>query len=596
MSGSQPETRAGRVFFSPFFMAFDFFTLRFLAADLQQHLGGKKINRVGSSSRELGFSCEKSGHVYVRAGAQGYLCLMAGRLPAYLSDQSGPVRYLLQARVEAVWAERRDRIIRIRLSREDRTGTTTYGQLIVELFSPRCQVALIREKNGQILGLWPESGGRGRHERLVVGQPYIAPPVQHRLLPGEDDFALFCEVARKEERRVDEFLAGSLVGMGRAIVPEVLYRTGQAGQVKTSELDEGHLRTLWEGVVELYTHLPESGGFVWKTGAQYAFSALEPTYRGADRVRLPTISQAMVRALEENQSAEGDRQRGREVKQVLTRVLNAARRKIQAIQEDLEEASRVEELEKKGNVLMAQLGQVPSGVSQVELPDVYDISGKARIEIELKVQRSPAENARWFLKTAKKYRRRRQILPGRLELLQGEVKNLEEMLQRLADGEVPDADTLQKWLGGRSVMTTKNTSPGYREIAAHPRRYRTSQGWSVWAGRNNKENDVLTHRLAAQNDIWFHAHGYAGSHVVLRREGRPDDPSGRTLEEAAGIAAYWSKGKTARKVPVVYTLVKYVSKPRGGAPGKALLKREKTLMVEPALLPEEDQVDPQRLF
>jgi predicted ribosome quality control (RQC) complex YloA/Tae2 family protein len=89
--------------------------------------------------------------------------------------------------------------------------------------------------------------------------------------------------------------------------------------------------------------------------------------------------------------------------------------------------------------------------------------------------------------------------------------------------------------------------------------------------------------MAAQNDMWFHAHGYPGSHVILKREGRKDEPSKQTLEEAAAIAAFWSKGKSAKKVPVVYTLAKYVSKPRGGAPGQAVLKREKTLIVEPQI-------------
>jgi len=108
-------------------------------------------------------------------------------------------------------------------------------------------------------------------------------------------------------------------------------------------------------------------------------------------------------------------------------------------------------------------------------------------------------------------------------------------------------------------------------------------GWTVLAGRNNRENDQLTHRSAAPNDIWFHAHGYAGAHVVLRRDDRREEPGARNLEEAAAVAAFWSKGKTAKKVPVIYTTVKYVSKPRGGAPGQAVVRREKTLIVEPRL-------------
>ena len=128
---------------------------------------------------------------------------------------------------------------------------------------------------------------------------------------------------------------------------------------------------------------------------------------------------------------------------------------------------------------------------------------------------------------------------------------------------------------------------GRQDSPAHPRRYLTSSGWSVWAGRNNQENDRLTHRMASQNDLWFHARGYSGSHVILRREGRKDEPSRKTLEEAAAVAAWWSKGRTASKVPVIYTLAKYVSRPRGGPPGLASVRREKTLMVRPGLLPGE---------
>ena len=94
--------------------------------------------------------------------------------------------------------------------------------------------------------------------------------------------------------------------------------------------------------------------------------------------------------------------------------------------------------------------------------------------------------------------------------------------------------------------------------------------------------------MAAQNDMWFHAHGYPGSHVILRREGRKEEPSKQSLGEAAGVAAFWSKGKSAKKVPVVYTLAKYVSKPKGGAPGQAIMKREKTIIVEPKVLVESE--------
>ena len=122
-----------------------------------------------------------------------------------------------------------------------------------------------------------------------------------------------------------------------------------------------------------------------------------------------------------------------------------------------------------------------------------------------------------------------------------------------------------------------------------PRRYSTSEGWTVLVGRDDRENDILTHRVAAQDDVWFHAHGCPGSHVVLRREGRKDEPSKHALQEAAGVAAYWSKARGAKTVPVNYTLVKYVRKPKGATPGLVVIEREKTLFVQPNLLPRVDE-------
>lgn len=115
----------------------------------------------------------------------------------------------------------------------------------------------------------------------------------------------------------------------------------------------------------------------------------------------------------------------------------------------------------------------------------------------------------------------------------------------------------------------------------HPRSYETKDGWTVLVGRSNQENDYLTHRIAHPEDYWFHAHGVPGSHVVLLREGRKDNPSAKTIEEAAAIAAFFSKARHSSKAPVIYTQKKYVRKPRGTKAGLAMCQREKSIMVLP---------------
>ena len=114
-----------------------------------------------------------------------------------------------------------------------------------------------------------------------------------------------------------------------------------------------------------------------------------------------------------------------------------------------------------------------------------------------------------------------------------------------------------------------------------PRRLKSREGWDVLIGRNNEGNDYLTHHLARPEDYWFHVHGAAGSHVVLRRGKGKNEPSKQTVEEVAAWTAFYSQARTAGKVPVIVTRKKYVRKPRKAPPGSALCEREKTVMVKP---------------
>jgi predicted ribosome quality control (RQC) complex YloA/Tae2 family protein len=129
--------------------------------------------------------------------------------------------------------------------------------------------------------------------------------------------------------------------------------------------------------------------------------------------------------------------------------------------------------------------------------------------------------------------------------------------------------------------------PEHRSPGAHhsirPRTFVTSDGWTVWVGRNNTENDLITHRLSQPHDLWFHVVGAPGSHVILRRPTRTAVPKPRTLEEAASIAAYFSKARKLSRVPVMFTERKFVSKPRRSKPGLALATREREIVVRPGL-------------
>lgn len=221
----------------------------------------------------------------------------------------------------------------------------------------------------------------------------------------------------------------------------------------------------------------------------------------------------------------------------------------------------------EADLLMAYAHLVPLGASEVELPA---FSGEGRVRVTLEPQLSGVQNAEKLYARA---RRREEVfdrLAEREPTLRAELAEVEGQLARLDTLDLPALERLSRELPaereGKSPFGWRFTSPS---------------GFEVLVGRNNKENDVLTHRVGKSLDYWFHAQGYPGSHVLVRTGGRelplPD------LLMAASVAAYHSKARASGNVPVDYTRVKHVWKPRGAPAGKVLYTQQKTVYVNPEL-------------
>ena len=555
-------------------MAFDYFTIQALAVEMRTHLLGAVVGRAYAKDNELAFSVAGADDwFYGRAGRDGLMCLRRENWPRDWSAGSGPEKYLVRARIVDIEADRQERIMRFRLERRDSRAQASYGVLICQLIPHKIQFFLLREETSEILGHWGQLRGPS-----TIGSMYSGPVSAGRLLPGVDQEADWIKLLEGAEGDLEKQGRRWLCGADAHVVRELLHRAKELGDEKTA---------MWSAAVEAYGTAPTVRAYTWEESSKMGFSALEPRRLAGNYGVCDGVSQVIWTVREAEREKQKSQRKDQQVKNRLKQALKNGGRRLKSMQLELQEADKAEDCEKKGNALLAHIAQLSAGSTQVELPDVFDPEGRKTLTIKLDPDRSPAENAARYLKSVKKYRRRQQIVPQRLHKLQVQCDRLNEWIEAVEAGTWQDNEALRNWL----EATVKQSDKKGKEAAiAHPRRYRTSSGWSVWAGRNNKENDILSHKMSAQNDLWFHAHGYPGSHVVLRREGRKEEPDKQTLEEAAAVAAFWSKGKTAKKVSVVYTLVKYVSKPRGGAPGQAILKREKTIVVVPALI-KEDQDD-----
>jgi predicted ribosome quality control (RQC) complex YloA/Tae2 family protein len=309
-------------------------------------------------------------------------------------------------------------------------------------------------------------------------------------------------------------------------------------------------------------------------------------------------------------SADAPADRRADIARALRKYHARLARRIEALRGDLAEAERAPEFRTWAETLLAYLRQVPARAASVVLPDPSDAARNLTIELDPRVS-AQANAARYFKRAAKAERGLKQV-PPRLSATSAEAHELGVLLARVTALEEGASDTahvddptldgdLERALerlpaGLRAVLKAPGAARAggaSRPAAAardeerapsarlQPRRLKTREGWDVLIGRNNEGNDYLTHHLARSEDYWFHVHGAAGSHVVLRRGKGANEPSKATVEEVASWAAFYSQARTAGRVPVIVTRKKYVRKPRKGPPGLALCTHEKTVMVPP---------------
>ncbi|MCX6145270.1 MAG: NFACT family protein [Ignavibacteriales bacterium] len=261
-------------------------------------------------------------------------------------------------------------------------------------------------------------------------------------------------------------------------------------------------------------------------------------------------------------------------------------RTLQKMEQETEALQRAMQYELDGKLLMSNLVRLQKGMREVELENIYS-SDRNRVLIRLDQKLTPAQNAEHYFDKSKKARAGAEEKLGYQEEVQERWEVLRELLDRVTDLQTHDQF---------AEFTTTNREQlkrlGYKGVIGAEREakeeapFRTfvvSGGFQVWVGKNSENNDLLTLKYARPGDLWFHARGSSGSHVVLRTGTGKGEPSRRALEEAASIAAFYSKMKTAKHVPVAMAEKKYVRKPRGAPAGTVVIEREKLFFVNPQL-------------
>jgi predicted ribosome quality control (RQC) complex YloA/Tae2 family protein len=496
---------------------------------------------------------------------------------------SKSLKYHLQGGyVEDIHKPRLERVVYIEVFKKELDGSKTSLQLIVEIMGRHSNIILVDKASGKILdSIKHVTAAMTSYRRIVPGAPYIPPPEQEKLDPWsltKEDFMKIL-LARPSEKPLWQHILDTFKGFSPLTAREV---QDHPDPERVWSSFERIIRALksgpYEPVIITYSHPQE------KKSRSY-LSPIPLIQFEPDRVQIQnfeSISQAAEAYYVETFVRYRLQLLRSSLLQTLHQRLVKNEKKQKQLEEELAHAEKAQEFKKLGELITANLSLLKKSADEVEVIDFYD-PDQRKIKIKLDPRLTPSQNAQKYFNQYAKLKRSLPILQERLAAVNQEIAYLKELQFFVEEAtSLEELEKLKEEVRGKEGR--KNGGKEKQETTQSPspfRRFISSDGFPIWVGRSSGENDLLTLKFAIPDDVWLHAQGVPGSHVLILNRTRSESIPERTLEEAASLAAYYSKGRGLGKVPVDYTLKKYVRKPKGSPPGLVTLIKHKTILAIP---------------
>lgn len=558
-------------------MAFDGLITRAIAKELSSKLTLGKIEKIYQPDKyDLVF------HIHTKGGKRKLFASANSSYPRlHLTEDSfdNPTapgnfcmllrKYLQGGRIEKIEQHHWERIIEISFQSLNELGFTVSKKLIFEIMGKHSNIILVDANSYKILDCIKRVGiDVNRARQLLPGLTYVYPPVQEKI-PFDSLEAL--EYISSSMPQSSKDILNKIGGISPRVAEEIW------AQPQGDMLLESCVHSIsaenFTGMVFL-----SEGGDV----KDFHIMNLSTVYTNMDKIDFPTLSKAIEYFFSKKAISNRLSQKKNALEKKLQSHLDKLYLKNQRLEEDLLKAENSEHLRLFGELITANLHSINSGAKAAVLENYYDGS---KIEIPLDVRLSPSKNAQIYYKKYSKAMISIKEKTVLLESLKEEIDYLESVSTNLGhNGDLNHINTIEDELRETGYIKSskdKKTKKKAKNLEGEPLVFKTTSGLTVKAGKNNKENDFLTLKIANKEDLWFHTKDIPGSHVVLFTEGK--EPSCEDIKEAAAISAYYSKASASENVPVDYVKIKYVKKPAGSKPGMVIFKNNKTIWINPGL-------------
>ena len=468
----------------------------------------------------------------------------------------------------------------------DEMGTPCQKKLILEIMGRNSNL-ILTGADGRILDCLRRVDFEMSEQRQVLpGLYYHLPPTQGKCSPwdaSEEELrALLC--AQKTQKMADSFLLETFGGLSPLLCRELAYAVFGQVDLDLSRLTDAQREDaagkLFAALDRLHTG-KRTPVILVRDERPWDFTCI-PIRQYEDLITQepqPSFSALLDTFYAKRDSLERMRQKTQALRKTLTNLHNRTARKLANQQKELEATFDREHLRRLGDIVTANLHVISRGQARLTAVDFYDPEMK-EIDIPLNPAISPQQNAAKFYKDYQKAKTAEKVLTEQIAKGEAELSYLASVLDELSRVESErDMQDIRQELTEGGYLRETGQKKKMKLPASKPMVFRSSDGFEILVGRNNRQNDLLTCKLAQKQDIWLHTQKIHGSHVIIACA--PETPPDRTVTEAMQLAAYFSQAREGQNVPVDYTRVKNVKKPAGAKPGMVIYDHYSTAVVTP---------------
>ncbi|TDO87800.1 putative ribosome quality control (RQC) complex YloA/Tae2 family protein [Halanaerobium saccharolyticum] len=572
-------------------MAFDGIMLSALKDNLKEKITGARIEKAyqidkkyliirlrnNNQNLELLISTDPQ-------GARMNLTELDFDFPSYPPDFCMMLRkYLKNSYIQQIVQPKFERMIRIDIEKRGKKFS-----LIAELMGKYSNVILL-DDNEMVLDAMKRITEKQNSERqLYPGIKYQNPPGQDKLNPLElntkDEFRQIIE----EDFSQAAFRAVmyNFRGIGPYSAREIVFRAGIDPSENYNDLSDSEKNRIAKSLLNLFAQFKKgiyNPVLAIEKGEVDYISAFILKHRDPEKIKKFEDLDLMMDYYFREFLKDRELKRGiRELNKVVNTYLNKNLKKQKKLKKQLQESKNAEKYKKMGELITANIYQIDRGDKKVVVNDYYS-KDQNEIEIKLDPSKSASENAQKYFKKYNKLKKSVKHLKREIAKLRHEEKYLKQVSMNIEQAEtLDDLEEIKEELKEENyIKKQKQNKRNKSNKKLPPRKFISSDGYQILVGRNNKQNDRLTKKIANDGDIWLHTKVIAGSHVIIKRDTEKEVPD-QTLTEAAAVAAYYSKARESTNVPIDYTPVENVNKPKGAKPGLVYYEKYQTIYIDPA--------------